>query len=191
MKASVYVATSLDGFIAREDGAIDWLPGLSAEEDYGYGRFMKSVDALVLGRKTYETALGLGPWPYKKPVVVLSRSGIRIRPELAGSVETMSCPPAEVLGLLEARGIRHVYVDGGRTIQAFLDAGLVQELIITRVPVLLGRGIPLFGPRVGDIHLRHVETKAFGTGMVQSRYEVVGATTRRERGSKPPGEGDP
>jgi dihydrofolate reductase len=176
VKASVYVAASLDGFIAREDGAIDWLPGMSAGEDYGYGRFMRSVDALVMGRKTYETALGFGPWPYgSKPVVVLSGSGLTIRPELAGSVEVMSGPPAQVMRRLEGRGARHVYVDGGRTIQGFLAAGLIQEIIISRIPVLIGRGIPLFGPHVGDIKLRHVETHAYADGPVQSTYEVLGA----------------
>lgn len=175
VKGTVYIAVSLDGFIAREDGAIDWLPAMPTGEDYSYSRFMESVGALVMGRKTYETALGFDPWPYgSKPVVVLSGSEVSIRPELAGSVEAMSCPPIEVVRRLEARGVQHIYVDGGKTIQGFLDAGLIQELIMTRIPVLIGRGIPLFGARAGDIQLRHVGTQAFPDGLVQSRYEVLG-----------------
>lgn len=174
VKASVYIATSLDGFIAREDGALDWLPGGSGEEDYGYSQFMAGVDALVMGRKTYETVRRFGSWPYgSKLVVVLSGSALEIPSDLAQSVEAMSCPPAEVVRRLAARGLRHLYVDGGRTIHGFLEAELIDELIITRIPVLIGRGIPLFGPRTDDVRLHHLETRSFAGGLVQSRYEVV------------------
>lgn len=174
MRASVFIATSLDGFIARDDGAIDWLPAVGKNgEDYGYARFMATVDAMVIGRRTYELARGFEPWPYgSTPVVVLSRSPVAVPQGLSGTVEAMSCSPAEVLERLSGRGLRHAYVDGGRTIQGFLEAGLVDELVITRIPILIGTGIPLFGPLARDIRLRHVQTRSFADGLVQSRYEV-------------------
>ena len=178
MKASVYIATSLDGFIARENGDIDWLPGRGSEgsdEDYGYKEFMDTVDVLVMGRKTYEKVLTFNEWPYgDKPVVVLSSGSVNIPEHLARSVESMSCSPAELVRQLSERGARHLYVDGGKTIQGFLDAGLLQQLIITRVPILIGGGIPLFGQLKRDIKLRHSDTRQFASGLVQSKYEVIG-----------------
>jgi dihydrofolate reductase len=172
------VATSLDGFIARENGALDWLPTPGSEvgaEDYGYAAFVDSVDVLVLGRRTYETALGFEPWPYAhKRVVVLSRGALAIPTAIAASVERMSGAPGEILRRLSERGAEHAYVDGGRTIQGFLEAGLIQQLILTRIPLLIGRGIPLFGSLPRDLALRHLETRAYPDGLVQSRYEVVG-----------------
>lgn len=180
IKASVYIATSLDGFIARPDGGLDWLPGASGDsggdggEDYGYHAFMDSVDALVMGRHTYETAVAFDPWPYAgTPVVVLSSRPVPIPAPLTAVVESMSAPPHEVVRRLAARGAKHLYIDGGKTIQGFLAAGLIQQLIITTVPILIGSGIPLFGPLPHDIRLRHVETRAFANGMVQSRYDVL------------------
>ncbi len=179
MKASVYIAASLDGFIARTNGGLDWLPGGEGEvtgEDYGYGKFMDSVDYLVMGRSTYEVVLGFGgKWPYgEKPLVVLSSRPVEIPERFANSVEWMSGPPNDVTRRLAERGASHLYIDGGRTIQGFLAAGLIQQLIITRVPVLIGNGIPLFGPLTHDIQLRHVETRSFANGLVQSRYEIAG-----------------
>jgi len=180
MKASVYIATSLDGFIARADGGLDWLPGAEGEstagEDYGYREFMDSVDYLVMGRKTFEfVATFAGEWPYGgKRVVVLSSRPLELPKHVAGRVEWMSGSPGEVVSRLAERGAQHLYVDGGKTIQGFLAAGLIQQLIITQVPVLIGEGIPLFGPLPHDIKLRHIETQSFPSGLVQSRYEVVG-----------------
>jgi dihydrofolate reductase len=177
MNATVYIATSLDGFIAREDGAIDWLPGIESAdegEDYGYHAFFDSVDALVMGRNSYEVARTFGDWPYgTKPVVVLTSRSIEIPESMAATVEAMSGSPAEVVQRLAERGAKHLYVDGGKTIQAFLAEGLIQRLIITRVPVLIGSGIPLFGPVPADIHLRHVETRSYPNGLVMSEYEVA------------------
>lgn len=171
VKASVFIATSVDGFIARANGGLDWLPPGGGEE-HGYEAFMATVDALIIGRKTYETVLSFDAWPYgEKPVHVLSTR--TLAPALPGAVvERMSGNPAEIASQLAARGVRHVYIDGGVTIQRFLQAGLIQRLIITRIPVLLGGGIPLFGTTQGDIPLEHVVTRAYASGMVQSEYVI-------------------
>ncbi len=171
MRASVFIATSLDGFIARRDGNLDWLPHGGGEE-HGYEAFIATVDALVIGRKTYETVLGFDAWPYgDRPVFVLSHAPLAPAP--AGAVvERLSGTPPEIVATLAARGIGHAYVDGGLTIQGFLRAGLIQRLIITRIPVLLGAGVPLFGSIGHDILLRHLATRAFASGLVQSEYEV-------------------
>jgi dihydrofolate reductase len=172
VKASVFIGTSLDGFIARADGGLDWLPAGGGEE-HGYEAFIATVDALVIGRKTYETVLAFDTWPYgDKPVFVLSTRPLAPAPPGA-VVERMSGAPAEIVSQLSARGVGHVYVDGGITIQRFLQAGLIQRLIITRIPVLLGSGIPLFGPLERDIVLKHVGTRQYASGLVQSEYVVV------------------
>jgi dihydrofolate reductase len=173
MTASVFIGTSLDGFIARPDGALDWLP--TDGEPHGYDEFFASVDALVIGRKTYETVLGFEAWPYgTKPVVVLSRTLSKVMVPEGAACELMSGTPAEIVSRLSARGLERLYVDGGVTIQAFLEVGLIQQVIITRVPVLLGRGIPLFGPLSRDIRLQHVATRSFPSGLVQSEYRIPG-----------------
>ncbi len=171
MKASVFVGTSLDGFLARLNGDLDFLPD-DGGEAHGYEEFMATVDAMVIGRKTYETVLGFGGWAYgDKPVFVLSTGALAAAP--AGAVvEHLAGDPANVVEKLEARGIRHIYVDGGLTIQGFLRAGLIQRMIITRVPVLIGTGIPLFGPLEGDIRLTPLWTRQYASGLVQTEYEV-------------------
>jgi dihydrofolate reductase len=172
LKASVFVGISLDGFIARADGRFDFLPP-GGGEPHGYDEFIASVDALVIGRKTYETVLAFDSWPYgRKPVFVLSTRPLAPAPESA-VVEHLSGPLDTVPSQLAARGIQHVYVDGGVTIQGFLRAGLIQRLIITRVPVLIGTGIPLFGPTTHDIRLTHIATRQYASGLVQSEYEVA------------------
>ncbi len=177
IKCSVFIATSLDGFIARKSGDLDWLPGsdgVSRGEDYGYSEFFNSIDTLVIGRKTYELAATFKEWPYRgKKVVVLSSGYPRARINLADGIAGTSASPVELVRQLESEDSRHVYVDGGKTIQSFLQAGLIQELTITRVPVLIGEGIPLFGPLAHDLQLRHLTTKSFASGFVQSRYELA------------------
>jgi dihydrofolate reductase len=172
MTASVFVGTSLDGFIARPNGDFDFLPE-GGGEPHGYAEFMASVDAIVIGRKTFEKVLTLGPWPYgDKRVVVLSSHPVDLSAAAEAIVEQMAGPPAEIVSRLAARGARHLYVDGGITIQEFLRAGLIQRLIITRVPVLIGEGVPLFGALPHDIRLRHVATRHYPSGLVQSEYHV-------------------
>jgi dihydrofolate reductase len=172
MKASVFVGTSVDGFIARLNGELDFLPA-GGGEPHGYDEFMATVDALVIGRNTFETVLGFETWPYgQKPVFVLSTRALPPLPHGAVA-ERMAGEPADILSRLEARGIRHVYVDGGITIQRFLRAGLIQSLTITRVPVLIGSGIPLFGALPDDIVLKHIATRPYASGLVQSEYVVA------------------
>lgn len=173
MKISVFVGASIDGFIARADGALDFLPA-DGGEPHGYDAFMASVDALVIGRKTYETVLAFDAWPYgSKPVFVLSHRPLARAPAEA-IVERLSGTAADIVASLAGRGFRHAYVDGGITIQQFLRAGLVHRLTITRVPVLIGTGIPLFGAIPRDIALRHIATYQYASGLVKSEYEVVG-----------------
>ncbi len=173
MTVSVFIGTSLDGFIARPNGDLDFLPP-GGGEPHGYNEFIASVDAIVIGRKTFETVLAMSPWPYgTKRVVVLSGDPLDFSAVVGGSVEQMSGSPSEIVSRLTASGAQHLYVDGGITIQRFLRAGLVQRLIITRVPVLIGDGIPLFGALPGDIRLRHIATKHYPSGLVSSEYHVA------------------
>ena len=172
MKISVFVGASVDGFIARPDGALDFLPP-GGGEPHGYEEFIATVDALVIGRKTYETVLGFEAWPYgRKRVVVLSSRPLDLSVVRDGVVEQMGGTPADIVAKLAATGAQHLYVDGGITVQGFLRAGFVTRLVITRVPVLIGDGIPLFGSLPHDVRLRHVSTRAYPSGLVQSEYEV-------------------
>jgi dihydrofolate reductase len=173
MKCSVFVGTSVDGFIARRNGAFDFLPA-GGGEPHGYDEFIASVDAIVLGRNTFEIVLPFDPWPYgKKRVVVLSTRPVDLTPVKGGNVEQMSGKPEEIVAKLAATGAKHLYIDGGITVQRFLRAGLIQRLIITRVPVLIGEGIPLFGSLPHDVKLEHVATRDYPSGLVQSEYLVV------------------
>jgi dihydrofolate reductase len=173
MMCSVFVGTSLDGFIARPNGDLDWLPE-GGGEPHGYQEFFDSIDSLVIGRKTFETALSFNAWPYgDKRVVVLSSRPLDLSAAGVSTVEQMAGPPAEIVSRLAAKGARHLYIDGGITVQRFLQAGLIQRLIITRVPVLIGEGIPLFGSLPRDVRLHHVATRQYPSGLVQSEYTVA------------------
>jgi dihydrofolate reductase len=173
MTVSVFIGTSVDGFIARPNGNLDFLPE-GGGEPHGYNEFIASVDAIVIGRKTFEKVLSFEAWPYgDKRVVILSSRPLDLSAAAGGVVEQMAGAPAEIVSQLAVRGIHHLYIDGGITIQRFLRAGLIQRLIITRVPVLIGEGIPLFGTLPRDIRLRHVATRHYPSGLVQSEYEVA------------------
>lgn len=170
---SVFIGTSLDGYIARLNGEYDFLPE-GGGEPHGYDEFFASVDTLVVGRKTFETVLAFETWPYgDKRVVVLSSKPVDFSAVRGGVVEHMGGPPAEIVAKLAASGSHHLYVDGGITIQHFLRAGLIQRLIITRVPVLIGEGIPLFGALPRDVQLQHVATERYASGLVKSEYRIV------------------
>lgn len=172
-KVSVYIATSLDGFIARKDGDINWLPtGSEDGEDFGYAAFMSEIDHIVMGRISFEKVLTFGSWPYDKKVTVLTSRNLAIPPELTDKVEALHLSPRDLLHELEQRGVRHIYLDGGVTIQRFLRAGLVDEMTITTIPILLGEGLPLFGALEKDIHLKLLKSNAFKNGFVQKKYQV-------------------
>jgi dihydrofolate reductase len=173
MKTSVFIATSLDGFIAREDGALDWLPP-GGGEDHGYTAFIATVDAVVMGRHTYETVLTFDAWPFAAglPVIVLTTRPLDRPPPRGATVEIMTGPPRDIVARLAERGMQHLYVDGGITVQRFLSAGLIQHFTLTRIPVLLGRGIPLFGPIASDIRFEHIATQSYAGGMVTSQYLI-------------------
>ena len=173
MKCTLFNGLSVDGFIARKNDDLDFLPA-DGGEPHGYEEFIDTVDVIVIGRRTFEKVLTLGPWYYKdKRVVVLSHRALDLSVVRGGMVEQMSGTPAEIVKKLEASGARHAYIDGGIVVQEFLRAGLIQRMIVTRVPVLIGDGIPLFGSLPHDIKLRHVATRSYPTGLVQSEYEVV------------------
>lgn len=176
-RVSVFIATSLDGYISRPDGSIDWLDRANATmspgEDCGFKAFFASVDVLVLGRNTYEQMLTFPEWFYgDKPVIVLTSRPLEVPARLAGLVEVSGESPAALVDRLGAAGVRHLYVDGGVTIQRFLQAGLVDHLTVTLIPVLLGAGRPLFGPLAGDVLLRHRHVQAYPFGFVQVTYDV-------------------
>ena len=177
MKLSVFCGVSVDGFLARPDHALDFL-GTGEQEPHGFEEFYGSVDVVVIGRKTFEVVLTFGKWFYgEKPVIVLSSRSLNFSSVKGGVVEQMSSEPAEIVAHLKKRGFKHAYIDGGITIQRFLAAGLIDRLVITRVPVLIGAGIPLFGPVPHDIGLHHVATRCYNGGLVQSEYEL-GAAVR-------------
>ncbi len=171
----VFIGTSLDGFIARSNDDITWLtqyPTLG--EDHGFEAHMARVDGVIMGRGTYEVIRHMTPWYYSKPVLVLSRSLTQsdVPDEIADKVEILAATPHEAMRLVESRGWRAAYVDGGAVIQAFLRAGLIEDFVISRIPVLIGEGVPLFGPLNGDVMLEHVRTTAFPSGLVQAVYRT-------------------
>ena len=177
MKVSVYVGTSVDGFIAREDGGIDWLNEANAcvpeGEDCGFQAFMDGVDVLVMGRKTFEQVLSFGQWPYGEiPVVVLSHKAICFPPHVPATVSHSSEPLPDLLSRLQSEGAERLYVDGGTTIHGFLAENLVDEITVTVVPIALGSGIPLFGLLRDSLKLSHVRTRAYEFGFVQTTYAV-------------------
>lgn len=173
MNASVFVGTSVDGFIARPDGDLDFLPQ-GGGEPHGYREFIATVDVIVIGRNTFETVLGFPEWPYgNTPVVVLSTRPLDFSILPTARVEQMSGSPQDIVAQLSSRGFQHAYIDGGVTIQRFLRAGLIQRLTITRVPVLIGKGIPLFAALSGDQKLRLIRTQQYASGLVKTEYEVL------------------
>jgi dihydrofolate reductase len=169
-RCSVFIATSLDGFIARADGGIDWLKTVERpDEDYGYKRFADSIDALVIGRKTYETASQLDPWPFAgKRCVVLTHQSLRPK----HGEEFASGDLAEIVDRLTREGVKRIYVDGGDVIRQFLAASLITDVTLSLVPILLGEGAPLFGKLGRDVHLDLVGSKSFASGLVQLKYTV-------------------
>ena len=172
MKTTAYIGTSLHGFIARKDGEIDWLIQFDSPEiNQSYTEFVSDIDAIVIGRGTFEKVLTFPTWFYQQKVFVLSTQIKQIPDYLKEKVTVLSMKPKELLLYLSDKGYSKLYVDGGKVIQSFLINDLLDELIITRVPVLIGDGIPLFGRLEHDITFNHMQTKIFSNGLVMSRYE--------------------
>lgn len=173
----VFIATSLDGFIARPDGDIAWLVDrpVPEGEDFGYARFMDGVGAIVMGRRSYDKVLTFREWPYPVPVVVLSRhpDTVAIPPHLSGRVRASAMPPRALMAELGGQGVSRVYVDGGQVIRAFLAEGLIARLIVTLIPVLLGEGRPLWGHGSGDISLNLVAARHWPNGFAQVEYRLA------------------
>ena len=172
MKTTVYVGTSLDGFIARKDGNIDWLVKYQNKEVHdSYKEFISRIDAMVIGRGTYEKVLSFPEWPYEKKVFVLSTSLKQIPGTLNEKATLVAMKPAELLNYLSDKGFSNIYIDGGKVIQSFLREDLVDELIITKVPELIGTGIPLFGYLDNDLRFEHIKTNIYSDGLVKSQYK--------------------
>ncbi|OZV03404.1 deaminase [Enterobacter cloacae] len=172
----VFIAVSLDGYIARENDDIDWLLQRDdPTEDHGYTAFIADKEWIVMGRGSYEKVVTFDTWPYDRPVLVLSRqlADTPVPEALKGKVQFSRRAPKEVLDDLVAQNVHRVYLDGGRVIQSFLREGLVADMVITTVPVLLGSGKPLFGALPRDIDLTLVSSRSFPSGLVQSHYRVT------------------
>lgn len=174
--AHVFIATSLDGFIARPDGGIDWLLQRDdPTEDHGYLTFIADKDCIVMGRGSYEKALTFDPWPYDLPVLVLSKqlAATPVPVALKGKLSFSSQTPKDVLTTLAGQGVHKVYVDGGQLVQSFLLDGLITDMTVTTVPVLIGAGRSLFGPVSQDIDMTLLSSRSFPSGLVQSTYRLA------------------
>jgi dihydrofolate reductase len=166
VRFAVFIAVSLDGYIARPDGSIDWLAPFH-DEEHGYAAFFAGIDALVIGRGTYDTVLSFPEWPYGDKRVIVCTT----RPLPAAHGEEMwSGPPREIAERLDREGVRRVYLDGGALVRGFLREGLVDEWAINVIPLFLGAGRPLFTSGLPEIPLRLLEAKTFPSGVVQLRY---------------------
>ena len=183
MRVSVYIAMSLDGYIAREDGDINWLhecrgnkhsaPNSLPADDYGYENFINSIDVIVMGKNSFLKVLTFDDWPYVgKRVFVLTTHGIDIPEYLAETVTATSEHPQDLVKRLSQQNIQRVYLDGGTTIQGFLYSGVVTDLIITIIPIILGGGISLFGVVGREIPLILTGAQPYSSGLVQLTYDV-------------------
>lgn len=175
MKNIVYIGTSLDGFIAREDGNIDWLNEIPNpdNEDFGFAEFMENIDALVMGKNTYETVLSFGEWPYSKKVFVLSSKLKEVPENLKDKVEIIKGEPQSIVKELNFRKYNNLYIDGGKVIQSFLENDLIDEIVITSIPVILGKGIPLFTQISKEQKYEHIKTEVFRNTLVKSHYRKL------------------
>jgi len=175
---SVFIATSLDGYIAKEDGSIDWLnifnETLPSGEDCGYKNFISTVDMLVMGRKSFEKVCEFNPWPYDLPVIVLTtQRNYSIPAHLRTKVTVSSESPKELIQRLSSEKIKHIYLDGGKTIQSFIKENLVDEITITLIPILLGGGCSLFGSLDNEVLLKQIESHVYDFGCVQVKYQLL------------------
>lgn len=175
MSNYIYIAVSLDGYIARKDGSIDWLTEIENPDggDFGFSDFMQSIDAIVMGRNTFESVLGFNQWIYTKPVYVLSSTLKSIPQELSGKAYLIDGDPNSVVKELKSLNLENLYIDGGVTVQNFLRENLIDDMIITRIPILLGEGLPLFGSLKDSIKFQHISTILYNNSLVKSHYKRI------------------
>ena len=173
MRTVIYIATSLDGFIARPDGDIEWLIDIPnpTNSDFGYSEYISGIDGILMGRNTYEAALSFESWPFNKPVFILSNILEGVPRELENKAEIVNGELKDILQRLKMRGITNLYIDGGRTIQSFLTEDLINEMIITTVPILLGDGIPLFGHLNKDLKFKCEKVEFISEYLVKHYYK--------------------
>jgi dihydrofolate reductase len=178
VKVSVYIGTSLDGFIAKENGDIGWLDSVNKkatpDEDFGFNSFLESVDLIVMGRKTFEQVITFNDWSYKDTkMIVLTSKDIEIPEKLKGTVTTSNTlSSAQLIKELSDQSVNHIYVDGGAVIQDFLSAGLVDEITVTIVPILIGKGKSFSRLLSKDLYLQHLKTTVYNFGFVQNKYKI-------------------
>ena len=171
----VFMATSLDGFVARKNHQLDWLNKQdTGNEDLGYDGFISQMDGLVMGTGSFKNVLSFGEWPYKKPAIVIGHSldQTDIPPALEDKVELTKLSPKKVMALLETKGWHKAYIDGGKVVQSFIRSGLIVDMVLTTIPILIGDGLPLFGAIDEDIDLVLKDSKAFKSGLVQNHYQI-------------------
>lgn len=172
MKTFVFLGISLDGFIARTDGNLDFLDLYQdGTEDYGYSDFIKNIDVILMGRKTFEKVISFEEWPYSIPVYVATNKGVVIPEKLKNNCHKISGSPLEIINIFTAKNFKNIYIDGGVTIQAFLSENLIDEITISRLPVLIGDGISLFSKNQKEIHFIHKKTIVYKNGIIKSLYE--------------------
>ncbi|MBN3493772.1 dihydrofolate reductase family protein [Vibrio neptunius] len=173
MSNIVFIATSLDGYIADKEGGLDWLQSVPNPDnhDMGFSNIMKRIDALVMGRNTLDVILGFGgEWPYSKPVFVLSNTMDKVPEGYEDKVFLVKGVLESVLEELNGQGYKNLYIDGGKTVQSFLQQDLIDEMIITTIPVLLGGGAPLFGELVNPLNFKLYKSETYLAAIVQSHY---------------------
>jgi len=169
----VFIATSLDGYIADKNGGIDWLDSIPNPDniDMGYGEFNSQIDALVMGRTTFETVLGFGiDWPYQKPVFVLSNTLTEIPGKYKGKAYLVKGPVKQILDNIHKKGFYRLYIDGGKVIQSFLKEDLIDEMMITIIPTLLGTGIPLFSDLPNKLDFECINSRIYLDKIVQNHF---------------------
>lgn len=175
MSNKVFIATSLDGYIAAKDGDLTWLTEFPTptNSDGGFSKFVEGVDAIVMGRNSCEKVLSFDiEWPYTKKVFVLTNSLSKLDSSLSDKAEIVRGDLKLLVKSLNSRGYKNLYIDGGNVIQSFMRLGLIDELTITQIPIILGEGIPLFA-KLPQTRLKHLSTEVFDNGMIQSHYKVT------------------
>lgn len=172
----VFMASSLDGFVARQDNSLDWLMKYGVDEnDNSFEEFTKNIDVLVMGSGTFKTVLGFDQWPYKMPTYVMSRTLTQgdVPKSLQDKVTIKDLSPNELMQFLFQKDLKKVYVDGGKLVQSFINNGLINEITLTQIPILIGKGKRLFDETEGDIDLELINSKQMKFGFVQNHYRVL------------------